>query len=141
VDGDALLGEQRGDAAGGEADAGLVDAEDLADEAAGHAEVLPVAGGQDVVVQAEPGGPGRAGAALAGAAAGQVQPLLAGSLPGEGHGGYHGGEVGYAGQCEVGQGGQVRPGGAGSGRGEFDKSRNRPASSTRRLMIEAVYPL
>ena len=78
-DGDALVFQDRRDPGGGEADGGLIDAEEGADEAAGHGQALPVDGGQDVAVEAEPGRTGRAGDAAPAAAAGQVQPLLAGS--------------------------------------------------------------
>ena len=45
VPGDAVLGQERGDAAGGQADGGFVDAEDLAEQPVGHAQPQVADGG------------------------------------------------------------------------------------------------
>jgi hypothetical protein len=105
--GDAVRLEDRGDAADGEADGGLVGAEQFAEQPVGHAEAVVAGGGGDDGLEGEL--PGGAAAVLgAGGAAGQVQPVVAGGVPGRGDGGEQGAEVGDAGQG--GQSFQVRAG-------------------------------
>ena len=105
-----MRGQERGDAAGGEADGGFVDAEDLAEQPVGHAQPQVAGGGGHDGLEREPCGAAAAGLAAA-AAAVQVQPLLAGRGERDGHRGEQGGQVGDAGQG--GEGGQA---GAGIGR-------------------------
>ncbi len=109
----ALPGEQAGDVPGGDADGGVIDAEDGGDVLAGHAEAVAVYRGQQVGGQAElEGGGGAFVPAAAGTAAGQVQALLAVGGVGQFEGGGQGveGGAGHAGQGGVREGVQVRPG-------------------------------
>src|SRR5580693_8327382 len=70
---DAVLFQDRGDAAGGEADGGLVGAEQLFQQPAGHAEPGAAGGGGHDGLAGEPGGTAAAGFAAVVAAV-QVQP-------------------------------------------------------------------
>jgi len=100
-----------GDLAGGDADDGFVDLEECGDRAAGHAEAVAADGGQEAGLGGEPGA-GAVVARAAGAAAADVEALLAGGGQGDFQAGSENGEVlaGQAGDRGVCQGVQVRAG-------------------------------
>src|ERR1700738_2729214 len=124
--GDAVLLQDRGDAADGEADVGLVGAEQLAEQPVGHAQALVAGGGGHEALEGK-FSLGAAAGLASGGAAGQVQPLLAGRGERDGDGAQQGGEVRDAGergqllQDRAGRGPcgrlRLRPGGGGPDRG------------------------